>query len=132
MAGILLRDVSRAGHELGRIQLEDLPARLTLRALLAARIHHEVAAYNAELGPVYVGFVQPEDAVRYSDGHRMRRPRRLDAEHFVRAAVQAAEAGLLRFRLGEQLVSDLDVEVALTEHTELVAVLERPVVARDP
>ena len=132
MAGILLRDVSRAGHELGRIELEDLPERLTLRALLARRIRDEVAAYNAEPGPVYVGFVQPEDAVRYSDGHRMRRPRRLDAERFVQAAEQAAEAGLLRVALGETLVSDLDVEVALAEHDELVLVLERPVVARDP
>ncbi len=132
MAGILLRDLSRAGHELGRIQLEDLPERLTLRALLATRIRREVAAYNAGPGPVYVGFVQPEDAVRYSDSHRMRRPRRLDADHFVLAAEQAAEAGLLRFQLGEQLVSDLDLEVTLAEHAELVAVLERPVVARDP
>ena len=132
MAGILLRDVSRAGHELGRIELEDLPERLTLRALLARRIRDEVAVYNAEPGPVYVGFVQPEDAVRYSDGHRMRRPRRLDAERFVQAAEQAAEAGLLRVALGETLVSDLDVEVALAEHDELVLVLERPVVARDP
>lgn len=132
MARILLRDVSRAGHELGRIELEDLPDRLTLRTLLATRIRHEVAAYNAEPGPVYVGFVQPEDAVRYSDAHRMRRPRLLDAERFVQAAEQAADAGLLRVAVGEQLVSDLDVEVAPAEHAELVVVLERPVVARDP
>lgn len=132
MAGILLREVSRAGHELGRMELEDLPERLTLRALLATRIRREVAAYNAEPGPVYVGFVQPEDAVRYSDGHRMRRPRLLDADQFVLAAEQAAEAGLLRVALGETLVSELDVEVALAEHDELVVVLERPVVARDP
>jgi hypothetical protein len=69
--------------------------------------------------------------MRYSDGHRMRRPRELDAERFVLAAEQAAEAGLLSFRVGERTVTDLDIEVVPADLDELVAVLERPVVARD-
>jgi hypothetical protein len=128
---LLMRDVSRAGHELGRAALVGLPARLTLRALLGGRIRHEVAAYNRAPGPVYVGLVQPQDAMRYSDGHRMRRPRELDAERLVLAAEQAVAAGLLSFRLGDRTVTDLDVEVAPGELDEVVAVMERPVVARD-
>jgi hypothetical protein len=126
-----MRDVSRAGHELGRAVVRGLPRTVTLRALLGRRIRDEVAAYNRKPGPVYVGFVQPQDAMRYSDGHRMRRPRELDAERFVLAAEQAAEAGLLSFRVGERTVTDLDTEVVPADLDELVAVLERPVVARD-
>lgn len=130
-ASLLVRDVSRAGHELGRATLVGLPARLTIGALLERRIRDEVATYNREPGPVYVGFVQPEDAVRYHDGHRMRRPRPLDADRFVLAAEQAVEVGLLSFRVGDRTVGDLDVEVAPAELQEVVAVLQRPVVARD-
>lgn len=129
--GLLMRDVSRAGHELGRTVLSGLPERLTIGALLESRIRAEVAAYNRDPGPTYVGFVQPEDAMRYSDGHRMRRPRTLDADRFVLAARQAVAFGLLSFRIGGRTVGDLDVEVAPAELGEIVAVMERPVVARD-
>jgi hypothetical protein len=132
VAEILLRDVSRAGHELGRATLGDLPARLHVRELVARRIRTEVAAYNADPGRVYVGFVQPEDAIRYRHGHHMRRPRRLDAERFVLAAEQAVDAGLLRFEVDGEPVTDLDAELDLEGHDEVVAVLARPVVARDP
>ena len=128
---LLMRDLSRAGHELGRTTLVGLPACLTIGALLERRIRDEVSTYNRAPGPVYVGFVQPEDAVRYSDGHRMQRPRRLDADRFVLAAQQAVEVGLLWFRVGDRTVGDLDVEVAPAELDEIVAVMERPVVARD-
>jgi hypothetical protein len=127
---LLMRDISRAGHELGRATLVGLPGRLTIRALLGRRIRDEVAVYNRDPGPVYVGFVQPEDAMRYRDGHRMRRPRPLDADRFVLAAEQAVEAGLLSFRVGDRTVDDLDVEVTPAELDEVVAVMERPVVAR--
>jgi len=130
-SSLLMRDLSRAGHELGRTTLVGLPARLTMGALLERRIRDEVAAYNREPGPVYVGFVQPEDAVRYHDGHRMRRPRPLDADRFVLAAQQAVEVGLLSFRVGDHAVGDLDIEVAPADLHEIVAVMERPVVARD-
>jgi len=137
--GLLMRDVSRAGHELGRTILGGLPPRLTIGALLERRIRDEVAAYNRDPGTIYVGFVQPEDAMRYSDGHRMRRPRTLDADRFVLAARQAVEVGLLSFRIGGRVdgrvdgetVGDLDLEVAPAELEEIVAVMERPVVARD-
>lgn len=130
-SSLVMRDLSRAGHELGRTTLVGLPACLTIGALLERRIRAEVAAYNRAPGPMYVGFVQPEDAVRYHDGHRMRRPRRLDADRFVLAAQQAVEVGLLSFRVGDRTVDDLDVEVAPAELDEIVAVMERPVVARD-
>jgi hypothetical protein len=131
-AGLLMRDVSRAGHELGRTTLTGLPDRLTIGELLERRIRDEVAVYNRDPGPLYVGFVQPQDAMRYSDGHRMRRPRALDADRFVLAAHQAVEAGLLAFRAGELTTGDLDLEVVPDGLEEIVAVLERPVVARDP
>ncbi len=132
MSEVVLCDVSRAGHELGRRTVHDLPARASIRAILEQMIRTEVATYNADPGPVYVGFVQPEDAMRYSDGHRMRRPRTLDADRFVQAAVEAVGAGLLRFRIDDAAeTDDLDQVVDVDAVGRIVAVLERPVVARD-
>jgi hypothetical protein len=132
VAELEMRDVSRSGHPLGRAVVTDLPGRVSLGVLLQHRIRAEVAAYNADPGDVYVGFVQPEDATRYSDGHRMRRPRRLDADRFVLAAEQAVAAGLLRFEVAGTVVTDLDAELDVAATAVVLAVLERPVVARDP
>lgn len=129
MSEILMRDVTRAGRELGRRHLTDLPADLPLGALLETRIRTEVEEYNRDPGPVFVGLVQPEDSIRHSDGYRMRHPRPLDAEVAVTAARQAVLAGMLSFQVGEHRVTDLDTSVVPDDHEEVLAVLERPVVA---
>lgn len=124
-----MRDVSRGRHPLGGSHVTDLPAHVTVRELLRRRIQQEVAAYNADPGKVFEGLVQPTDSVRHSDGLHMRQPRRLDADGLVDAALDAVETGLLRLEVGGETVADLDREVAVDEHDEVVAVLERPVIA---
>jgi hypothetical protein len=129
MPTLTMRDVSRAGHELGHRRLEDLPATLSLGALLTARVRADVAAYNAEVGPVFQGLVQPADAVRHSDGHRMPRPRPLNAEPMVAAAEDAVATGRLMFRVGVEVTADLDATVRVDELDEVTAVLARSIVA---
>jgi hypothetical protein len=87
-----------------------------------------VAAYNAGPGPVFRGLVQPSDAIRHSDGFRMREPRPLDAKLLIAAAEEAIDLGLMRLRLDDRLV-DLDELITPADHDELIAVLERSVVA---
>jgi hypothetical protein len=125
-----LRDVSHAGHELSRAYLGDLPVRATLRELVRLRVHGEVAGYNADPGAVYVGLVAPEDAVRHSDGFRVRTPRPLDAGRFVTAVEEAVAAGALRFQVGDLETDDLDHELIVADHDEVTLVLQRPVIAR--
>ena len=132
MATVVMRDVSRSGHVLGGAEVTGLAERPTLGALVEHRVRHEVAAYNADPGPVYRGLVQPEDATRYSDGLRMPAPRPLDADRFVTAVREAVAAGLLRFRVGDDELADLEAVVDLSDHDEVDAVMDRPVVARRP
>ncbi|MEX1162269.1 MAG: hypothetical protein WEB03_01690 [Nitriliruptor sp.] len=129
MSELLVRDVTRAGRELGRASLTDLPASATIGELLSRRIHDEVATYNGSPGPVFVGLVQPADSIRHSDGFRMRSARQLDADAAVLAAREAVAAGMLSFRLGDEVTSDLDRVVDIDGLDELLVVLERPVVA---
>jgi hypothetical protein len=128
MAEMMMRDQSRAGHVLGGTRVADLPDEVSVRDVVRTRIRGEVAAYNADPGPVFRGLVQPADAVRHSDGFRMREPRPLDAELLIAAAEEAMGLGLLRLRLDGRPV-DLDELVTLADHGELVAILERSVVA---
>jgi hypothetical protein len=132
MATVEMEDVSPGGHVLSHATVAELPARAPLRDVLAARIDAEVATYNADPGPVYHGLVQPEDAVRYSDGFRMRAPRRLDAAHLLRAVEEAVAAGVVVFRVGDDTVVDLDHEVAVDEVECITTVMRRPIVARGP
>ena len=125
-----MRDQSRAGHVLGGARIADLPDEVSVRVVVRARIRGEVAAYNAAPGPVFRGLVQPAVAVRHSDGFRMREPRPLDAELLIAAAEEATRLGLLQLRLDDRPV-DLDELVTPADHDELVAVLERSVVASD-
>jgi hypothetical protein len=129
MSEIVMRDITRAGRELGRSHLADLPSRSTVGALLETRIRREIAAYNAEPGQVFVGLVQPHDTIRHSDGFRMRAPRRLDADAAVTAARGAVAAGMLAFLLGDDRLTHLEQVVDVDAHDEILAVLERPVVA---
>lgn len=132
MGEIGMRDVSRSGHALGSAQVADLPARVTLGELLRARINAEVAAYNADPGPTFSGLVQPEDSVRHTDGYRMDAPRPLDAGQLVTAAEEAVAAGMLSFRVGDETLTELRHEIDVENHDEVVAVLERPVIAARP
>ncbi len=135
---VWIREVSRSGHELtaaelGVAELGELPARLTLRELLERRIRAEVATYNADPGPTYVGLVQPERSIRYSDGYRITTPRMLDAGRFVAAFEQAVAAGFARVAVdGGPSGDDLDRTIDTGEVSEITVVLERGIVARDP
>lgn len=124
-----MRDVSRAGHELGSARVEGLPAVATLGEILRARIHADVARYNADPGRVFACLVQPADSIRHRDGHHMRAPRPLDADRLHAAAQEAVEAGILWFVLGEERLTDLAHRIDVEQADELVAVLRRPVVA---
>lgn len=130
MSELTMRDVSHAGHELGRAHVDGLPAVISLGELLRNRIRTDVARYNAEPGPVFKGLVQPADAIRHSDGHHMRIPRRLDADRLIAAAEEAVAAGILWFVLGDENVSDLARRIDVEQQDEVIAVLRRPVVSR--
>lgn len=125
-----MRDVSEAGHELGRARLDDLPPELSLGELLRRRIRDDVERYNADPGRVFDGLVQPADAVRHSDGHHLRSPRPLDADRLTTAALEAAAAGMLWFVVGDRTLTDLEHRIDPDAHDEVTVVLRRPVVAR--
>lgn len=130
MSSLEMRDVSYAGHELGRAHVDGLPPVVSLGELLRIRICSDVGRYNAEPGPVFEGLVQPADSVRHSDGHHMKTPRPLDADRLIAAAEQAVAAGMLWFVLDDEDITDLAHRIDVEQQDEIVAVQRRPIVAR--
>ena len=127
---MLIRDVSRAGHELSRAEVVDLTGAVRLGEILAHRVRAEVTAHNRAPARLFTGLVQPVDAVRYRAGSQLPEARPLDVERCVRAVEEAAAAGVLRVRVdGGEPTSDLEAVVDVDDVTELTVVLERPVVA---
>ncbi len=127
---MLIRDVSRAGHELSRAEVGDLSGVCSLRQILAHRVRAEVEAHNRAPTRLFAGLVQPVDAVRYRAGSQLPEARALDADRCVQAVEEAAAAGVLRVRIDDgEPIGDLDHEVDVATVAELRVVLERPVVA---
>jgi len=136
MQRIDMREVSPAGHELSRATVEMPAGATSLRDIIRARIDAEVAAYNRDPGTVYVGMVQPEDAIRYSGGFRMRTPRLLDGEQLLTAVEEAVGAGVVHFVVDDRTIDNrgggLDTMVDATVTQRITTVMQRPIVARAP
>lgn len=124
-----MRDISRAGYEFASTRLVDLPERLSLRDLLERRVRHDVETHNRAPQRLFEGLVQPSDAIRHAAGHRLPAARSLDPAPMVAAAHAAVSAGMLRLRVGDGHVEDLDAIIDLAAAEVVVAELARPVVA---
>lgn len=123
-------DLSSARRPLGTGVLADAPSPCTVADLLERRVRAEVAAYSRDPGPVYVGLVQPHDAVRLSAGCRVRTPRPLDPEPFVTALREALAAGHVHVEVaGARSLGDATLE--LPDGAEVTVVLQRPLAAQD-
>ena len=71
------------------LELRLVSEKITARELIRRRVEREVDEYNRRPRRVFVGLVQPTDAERALNGFRMKRPRPLDPEEQVRAALDA-------------------------------------------
>lgn len=132
MPALVVEDRSSAGHVLRAVEMSDLPAEVTVRDLLEARIRSEVARFNEGDERVFVGLVQPEDAIAHTDGFHLPEHRTLDADQQVGAALEAVARGIVGFELDGTGIESLDHRVDVAGSERLVLHLSRPVVARRP
>ena len=88
--------------------------RITARELIRRRVEREVGEYNRRPRRVFAGLVQPTDAERALGGFRMKRPRQLDVEEQVRAALDAFDANAFFLLFDDTQVGSLDEELVLT------------------
>ena len=116
---VTLRDQSSTGRVAGSLELEDIPAAITLRDLIRTRVREEVARYNAAPRDVFEGLVMPEGAEPAQAGYAMGRPRRVDWERQADRAIEAFGRNGFFVLVDDRQVTELDEPLALTTDSDI-------------
>ena len=129
-AALEIVDQTTSGEELGKLRLELVSDRVTVRELIERRVRHEVEAFNARAEEGFFnGLVEPTDAERaLNGGVRLKRHRRLDADEQVATALKGFETnGFFMLAEGRQLES-LDEEIFVVGAAQVTFVKLVPLV----
>jgi hypothetical protein len=86
---VRIHDQSSTGRETGSVELEDIPAAITVRDLIRTRVRDEVARHNAAPARAFAGPVMPEGAEPGREGFMVPGRRRIDWEAQADRAVDA-------------------------------------------
>lgn len=115
MAFLTILDETSVGTIISRLELEIAQEMLTVRELIARRVHDEVAAYNARQTGVFHGLVQPTESERELNGFRLRPAHRIDAEQQTYRALEAFQTNGFFLLVNDRQVEGLDEEIWLGE-----------------
>ncbi|MGI4870279.1 MAG: hypothetical protein ACRYFX_03765 [Janthinobacterium lividum] len=113
MALLTILDETASGSIISRLELEITQEMLTVRDVIARRVHDEVAAYNARQTGVFNGLVQPTDSERVLNGYKMRPAKLIDAEKQVYRALEAFQQNGFFLLVNDRQAESLDEEVWL-------------------
>jgi hypothetical protein len=116
---VTVRDQSSTGKATGAVELEDIPAAITLRDLIRTRVREEVARYNAKPLAVFDGLVMPEGAEPAQGGFAMGRPRQIDWELQADHAIAAFGRNGFFVLVDDRQVTALDEPLALTPDSDI-------------
>ena len=113
MALLTILDETATGSILSRLEVEINQEMLTVRELIAQRVHNEVAAYNARQTGTFQGLVQPTESERVLNGYRLRPTKLIDAEQQTYRALEAFQNNGFFLLVNDRQVESLDEEVWL-------------------
>lgn len=123
-----ITDATPTGERLHSFTLEHLAERMTVRAILRARIWQEVGDHNQRPPEVFRGLVQPVNAERVLNGAKLRTPRTIDWEAQFRRACEAFETNGFFVLIGDRQAETLDEEFDIGVETEVQFVKLTPLV----
>ena len=122
-------DASPTGKVFAEVSVTILSEKLTIRAIIEARVRQEVARFNADTqAVVFSGLVQPTDTESELNGYRLRRRRQLDPDAQVAHALDAFERNGFFMLVNDQQVDDLSQEIIVTPRTTVSFVKLVPLV----
>jgi len=113
MALLTILDETATGSILSRLEVEITQEMLTVRELIARRVHDEVAAYNARQTGLFSGLVQPNESERVPNGYRLRPTKLIDAEQQTYRALEAFQNNGFFLLVNDRQAESLDEEVWL-------------------
>ena len=110
---LTILDENASGSILHRLELEISQEMLTVRELIARRVHDEVTAYNERQTGVFQGLVQPTESEKVLNGYCLRPQKLIDAEQQVYRALEAFQQNGFFVLVNDRQVNSLDEEVWL-------------------
>jgi len=113
MALLTILDETASGSIISRLEVEITQEMLTVRELIARRVHDEVAAYNARQTGVFSGLVQPTESERVLNGYRLHHAKLIDAEQQTYRALEAFQNNRFFLLVNDRQAESLDEEVWL-------------------
>lgn len=116
MALLIVQDETATGGVLHRLEMEVDQEKLTVRELIAQRVHQEVTEHNARQPDVFRGLVQPAESERTLNGYRLlRRQQPIDAEQQLYRALDGFQRNSYLVLVNDRQAERLDDEVRLGE-----------------
>lgn len=113
MALLTIVDETASGSVISRLEVEITQEMLTVRELIARRVHEEVTAYNARQTGMFQGLVQPTESERVLNGYRLRPAKLIDAEQQTYHALEAFQNNGFFLLVNDHQAESLDEEVWL-------------------
>jgi hypothetical protein len=113
MALLTILDETASGSIISRLEVEITQEMLTVRELIARRVHDEVAAYNARQTGTFQGLVQPTESECVLNGYRLRPAQLIDAEQQTYRALEAFQQNGFFLLVNDRQAETLDEEVWL-------------------
>lgn len=125
---LIMKDETFAGKILNEISVAISAERLTVRELIAVRIHAEVKTYNQKLQEFFTGLVQPNDTEVTLNGYRMKKRALIDPEKQVYIALESFQQNGFFILIDNKQAESLDEEVLLGPQTSLSFIKLTPLV----
>ncbi|MDJ0364731.1 hypothetical protein QMK33_06170 [Hymenobacter sp. H14-R3] len=125
---LTILDETASGSVLHRLELEISQETLTVRELIARRVHDEVADYNKRQPPVFQGLVQPTESERALNGYRLRPTKQIDGEQQAYRALEAFQRNGFFVLINDRQAESLDEEVWLGDGATVSFVKLTPLV----
>jgi len=118
-ATLTVRDETTFSGDEDRIFEIEVPAeRITVRALIEARVTAEVESYNARsAGEVFRGLIQPSQAERTLNGFRLLKRRKIAAAEQRKLALEAFYRNGFILLVDDRHVMELDEEIVVRPET---------------
>lgn len=125
---ITVKDETTGGKVINEIPISFSNELVTVREIIAARVHAEVEAYNNKLPEYYRGLVQPTDAEQTLNGFRLKTRKKIDAAKQFRAALDAFERNGYFVLIDNIQAESLEQMVVINANTEIGFVKLTPLV----
>jgi hypothetical protein len=114
MITLIIKDETMTGNVQGTFDIQFNTELVTIKDIIEARVHAEVAKYNSTLMEYFKGLVQPTEAERTLNGYKMKERKTIDAEKQVYIALDAFQRNGFFILVNDRQAETLEEEVFLT------------------